>query len=283
MRPLWKGNISFGLVNIPVGLYSATRSQEKISFDMLRDSDLSRIHYKRVAEADGKEVPYEHIVKGYQYEKDHYVVVTPGDFQRVQIKSTQTVDIREFVDSAEIDMRYYDEPYFLAPEKGADKAYVLLRETLKQSKKVGIAKVVIRPPREHLAAIQPLENVLLLELLHWPAELRATDEVTIPNPSIGEKEFQMASALVDSMSGKWEPERYHDEYRDALLGVIEEKIKAKGKKLPPVHAPAQKGPTPVIDLVSILQQSLAEAEKGKGGQRTTARRSSTRSHRKKAA
>src|SRR5436190_3985330 len=139
MRPLWKGAISFGLVNIPVGLYSATKSTEKVDLRMLRDSDQSPIRYKHVAEADGKEVPWEHIVKGYEYEKDQFVVVTKQDFERVQIKSSQTVDIREFVELKEIDPLFFDEPYFLAPEKGGEKAYGLLHEALNRSGKVGVA------------------------------------------------------------------------------------------------------------------------------------------------
>src|SRR5687768_4638468 len=167
MRPLWKGAITFGLVNIPVALYSATQSKQRVDLDMLRDSDHSRIRYKRICESDGKEVPWEHIVKGYEYEKGEYVVLTKEDFERVQIKSSQMVDIREFVDVSDIDPRFFDEPYFLAPEKAGAKAYALLREALERSGKVGIAKVVIRPPREHLAAVRPLKDVLALELMHF--------------------------------------------------------------------------------------------------------------------
>jgi DNA end-binding protein Ku len=168
MRPLWKGAISFGLVNIPVALYSATQSKQRVDLDMLRDSDRSRIRYKRVAEADGKEVPWEHIVKGYEYDKGEYVVLEPEDFKRVQLKSNQLVDIKEFVDLDDIDSRFFDEPYFLVPEKSGAKAYQLLHDALTQSGKVGVAKVVIRPPREHLAAVRPVDGVLMLELLHFP-------------------------------------------------------------------------------------------------------------------
>ena len=140
MRPLWKGSISFGLVNIPVSLYSATRSAKKVDFDMLRDTDHSRIHYKRVAEADGKEVDWGHIVKGYEYEKGRYVVINDEDFKRIAIKSNQTVDIREFVNLSDIDPRFFDEPYFLAPEKGGAKAYILLREALERSGKAGVSR-----------------------------------------------------------------------------------------------------------------------------------------------
>src|SRR4051812_30568300 len=170
MRPLWSGSISFGLVNIPVGLYSATNHKQALGLDLLRDSDYSRIHYKKVAEADGKEVPKEHIVKGYEYEKGKYVVLTPEDFQRVEIKSNQTVDIKEFVNLADIEPRYFDEPYFLAPLKNGDKAYTLLRGVLEKTGLAGIAKVVIRPPREHLAVLKPLDGLLMLETMHFPEE-----------------------------------------------------------------------------------------------------------------
>lgn len=258
MRPLWKGAISFGLVNIPVALYSATKSTEKIDLKMLRDSDQCPIRYKRVCEADGKEVPWEHIVKGYEYEKDQFVVLTKEDFERVEIESSQTVDIREFVDLAEIDPRFFDEPYFLAPEKAGAKAYGLLREVLHKSGKVGIAKVVIRPPREHLAAVKALNGVLMLELMHFPEELRDPKELNITTANPSPKELEMASMLVKSMSGKWEPGKYHDEYREALMRLIEQKIAAGGKTPP---RPRERGEKPhkVIDLVSVLQQSIAQA------------------------
>ncbi len=279
MRPLWKGSISFGLVNIPVGLYPATQSMRRVDFHLLRDRDLSRIRYKRVAEADGQEVPLEHIVKGFEYEKDNYVVVTPEDLERVQLKSTQTVDIKMFVDLDEIEPRYFDQPYFLAPEKSGAKAYALLRETLQQSKKAGIAKVVIRPPREHLAAVKPIGNLLGLELLHFADELRDPSELSEPNPKLSNKETEMARSLVETMSGKWDPREFRDEYRDALMQLIEQKIKTKGKGLPtPKRAP--KAPSKVIDLVSVLQQSLANVEHGRG---KSARKRTAQTHRHKQA
>src|SRR5215831_15361590 len=161
MRALWKGAISFGLINIPVGLYSATSHKPTVDLDILRDSDQSRIRYKRVAEADGKEVPKEHIVKGYEYERGRYVVLTEEDFKRVQIESNQTIDIQEFVKLEEIDPRFFDEPYFLGPEKAGAKAYALLRAALEKTGLVGVSKVVIRPPREHLAVVKPLDGVLI--------------------------------------------------------------------------------------------------------------------------
>jgi DNA end-binding protein Ku len=278
MRPLWKGAISFGLVNIPVGLYSATKPASAIKFHMLRDADLSPIHYKRVAEADGKEVDWNHIVKGYEYEKDKYVVLTDEDFERVEIKSNQMVDIREFVSLAEIDPQFFDEPYLLAPEKSGAKAYNLLREALEKSGKVGIAKVVIRPPREHLAAVKPLDGVLTLELMHFPDELRDPAELEVPHPTAGQKELDMALSLVKSMADRWQPQKYHDEYKDALLKLIEQKIKARGKSLPRLKSARQPASGKIVDLVSILQESLQQAQKGH-----QTHKSQARSTRKKAA
>lgn len=279
MRAIWKGAISFGLVNIPVGLYSATRPANEIKFRLLRDSDISPVKYKRVAEADGKEVPWEHIVKGYEYEKDEFVVLNEKDFERVNINSNQIVDIKEFVALDEIDPMFFDQPYFLAPEKGGDKAYVLLREALKKSGKVGIAKVTIKT-REHLAAVKPLDDALVLELMHFADELADTSQLSLPkNVDAGKKELSMAESLIKGMTDKWEPEKYKDEYREGLMKVIEEKIAAGGKELPAAKPKAAKA-TNVVDLVSILQQSL-EQTKGAGKSKKSAK-SSAKKHRKAA-
>jgi len=258
-----------------VGLYSATQSAGDLKFHLLRDSDLSRIRYKRVAEADDKEVDWDHIVKGYEYEKDQYVPLTDEDFQRVEIKSNQVVDIREFVDLKDIDPRFFDEPYFLAPEKGGDKAYTLLRQALEQSGKVGIAKVVIRPPREHLAAVKPLGGGLMLELMHFADELRDPKELNIPNPSTSRKELDMALSLIDRMADKWKPDKFHDEYREALSRVIEEKIEAGGKAPGAPKAARRKAPGKIVDLVSVLQDSLKQVQPKKA--------KATRAPRRKAA
>src|SRR2546421_1244391 len=262
MRAIWKGAISFGLVNIPVGLYSATRAANEIKFKLLRSSDLSPIKYKRVAEEDGKEVPWDQIVKGYEYEKGEFVVVNEGDFKRVEITSNQTVDIKEFVELDKIDPMFFDQPYFLGPEKGGAKAYVILREALKRSNKVGIAKVVIKT-REHLAAVKPLGEALVLELMHFAGELADPGELNLPPAKgIGQKELTMAESLIDSMSGDWEPEKYKDEYREGLMHVIEEKVKSGGKAAPARKAAHGKS-TKVVDLVSVLQESLKQAQAGK--------------------
>jgi len=262
MRPLWKGSISFGLVNIPVGLYSGINRQQTIDLDMLRDSDHSRIRYKKVAEADGTEVPLEHIVKGYEYEKGSYVVITPDDFQRVQVKSNQAVDIREFVKLEDIDPRFFDQPYYLAPEKNGTKAYVLLKSALEKTGLAGIAKVVIRPPRKHLALLKPIDGLLMLETLHFANELRDAGDLPKPHADIGQKELDMALSLVNTMADDWEPSKYHDEYHDALMKLIEQKIDAGGKGLPaPKGQP--KAPGKIIDLVDLLQESLGKTKKAK--------------------
>lgn len=258
MRAIWKGSISFGLVNIPIALFPATRAEE-LKFRLLRARDMSPVNYKRVAEADGKEVPWDEIVKGYEYEKGKFVVLKDEDFQRVDIEATQTVDIMHFVKLQEVNPIFFHKPYYMEAMKGGDKAYVLLREALLDSGKIAIAKVVIKT-RQHLAAVKPQEKGLMLELMHFASELIDMEEFKMPETrGVGKKEMQMAKSLIESMSAKWKPEEYVNEYREALEKVIEEKVEKGGKGLPPVHRKAR--PTNVIDLVSVLQKSLDE----KGG------------------
>ena len=255
-RAIWKGSISFGLVNIPIALYPATR-REEFKFRLLRKTDLSPVNYKRVAEKDGKEVPWDQIVKGYEYEKGKYVVLKDEDFQRVDVEATQTVDIQDFVELDEIDPIFFYKPYYLEPQKGGDKAYALLRDALKDSKKVGVAKVVIKT-REYLAGVKPEDGALVLELMHFADELADTTKLHIPKKvEIGEREITMAKSLIDSMSSKWNPEKYKDDYREALMEVIEEKVESGGKEIEEKPKKAPK-PTKVIDLVSVLQKSLEE-------------------------
>jgi len=255
-RAIWKGSISFGLVNIPIALYPATR-REEFKFRLLRKTDLNPVNYKRVAEKDGKEVPWDQIVKGYEYEKGKYVVLKDEDFQRVDVEATQTVDIQDFVELDEIDPIFFYKPYYLEPQKGGDKAYALLRDALKDSKKVGVAKVVIKT-REYLAGVKPEDGALVLELMHFADELADTSKLHIPKKvEIGKREITMAKSLIDIMSSKWNPEKYKDDYREALMEVIEEKVEAGGKEIEEKPKKAPK-PTKVIDLVSVLQKSLEE-------------------------
>ena len=255
-RAIWKGSISFGLVNIPIALYPATR-REEFKFRLLRKSDLSPVSYKRVAEKDGKEVPWDQIVKGYEYEKGKYVVLKDEDFERVDLEATQTVDIQDFVDQEEIDPIFFYKPYYLEPQKGGDKAYALLRDALKDSNKVGIAKVVIKT-RQYLAGVKPEDGVLVLELMHFADELADPGKLHVPKKTeVGKREMNMAKSLIDSMSSKWNPEKYRDDYREALMEVIEEKVEAGGKEIEEKPKKARK-PTNVIDLVSVLQKSLEQ-------------------------
>lgn len=280
MRAIWKGSISFGLVNIPIALYPATQ-REELRFRLLRSDDLSPVNYKRVAEADGKEVAWNDIVKGYEYEKGKFVVIKEDDFKRVDIEATQTVDILNFVALSEINPMFFNKPYYMEPTRGGDKAYVLLRDSLSESGKVGIAKVVIKT-RQYLAAVKPNEKALLLELMHFADELVEPDSLHLPaKTTVSKSEMNMAKSLIEHMSEKWDPERYQDDYRSALLNLIEKKIESgdKGPKLPKGKP---KPATNVIDLVSVLRESLGAAQ-GKEKRSSRKASASKTTHRKKAA
>jgi DNA end-binding protein Ku len=278
MRALWKGNIGFGLVNIPVSLFPATRHEE-LKFHLLRRSDMSPINYKRIAEADGKEVPWAEIVKGYEYEHGKFVALKEEDFARVDVEATQTVDIINFVKIDEVDPLLFYKPYYLEVRKGGDKAYVLLRDSLAQTRRIAIAKVVIRT-RQHLAAVKPQKKGLMLELMHFPEELLDASEFKAPAAKpIRKNEMQMAERLIESMASKWEPRQYTDEYHKALEKMIEKKIQSGGKSSP---APAKKKrPTNVVDLMSVLQQSLRERT-GETKSEKAAKKSRQKSRRKAA-
>lgn len=259
MRAIWKGSISFGLVNIPVSLFPATRSEE-LKFHMLRKTDLSPINFRRVAQADGKEVTWDDIVKGYEYEKGKFIILKDEDFKRIDVEATQSVDIIDFVELAEVNPMHFNKPYYMEAGRGADKPYALLRDALISSGKVGIAKVVIRT-RQHLASVKPQGKILVLELMHFADELVPADALKTPDADPGAKEMTMAKALIDSMTHPWDPQRYGDDYRDAMLKLIDEKIAAGGKDLP-AQTTKSKPATNVIDLVSVLQKSLDEAAAG---------------------
>lgn len=276
MRAIWKGSISFGLVNIPIALYPATR-KEDLKFRLLRAKDLSPVNYKRVAAKDGKEVPWDEIVKGYEYEKGKFVVLSDKDFQRVDLEATQTVDIQDFVDLDEIDPMFFYKPYYLEPQKGGDKAYTLLREALSDGKKVGIAKVVIKT-RQYLAGVKALKDALVLELMHFAEELADAGKLNVPKKTtVGKREKEMAEALVKSMTSKWDPEKYKDDYREALMEVIEEKVESGGEEIEE-KPKEKKTPTKVIDLVAVLQESLKA--QGGGKKKSAAKKAK---HHKKAA
>lgn len=256
---MWKGSISFGLVTIPVQLYPGT-SREELSFKQLRKSDLSPINYKRVAQADGQEVPWEDIVKGYEYEKGKFVVLKEEDFKRVDLEAAaQTIDIMDFVAVAEINPMFFYKPYYLEPQKGGDKAYALLREALRNSGKMGVAKVIIRT-REHLAGVKAQGEALILEIMHFGDELVDATVLSLPKGDQARpREVDMAKKLIDGMTTSWNPAKYEDKYKTQLMAMIEEKIHHPDAK----HEVKNKNKTPsnVIDLVSVLQQSLAATAK----------------------
>jgi DNA end-binding protein Ku len=260
MRPIWNGTISFGLVNIPVGVYSATRS-ERLTFHFLHEKDLGRINNVRVCQVCGKEVPYEDLVKGYEYEKGEYVVLTEEDFEKASIETSKNISIMDFVDVGEIDPMFFDTPYYLVPGKNADHAYVILRETLKETEKAGIAKVAFRE-REHLAAVKPHGRALMLDIMHYAEEITPARELELPaeRANIKDKELKLAAQLVESMTAKFDPTKYKDTYREKLEELIEKKLKGK-----PVHVkvPKRKPTTNVVDITALLRKSLRASFKPK--------------------
>src|ERR1700744_1760094 len=261
MRAIWKGSISFSLINIPIALYPATR-REELKFRLLRAGDLIPVNYKRVAEGDGKEVPWEEIVKGYEYEKGKFVVLKDEDFKRVDLEAAaQTIDIMDFVEMDQINPMYFQKPYYLEPQKGGDKAYALLREALSDSSKIGIAKVVIRT-REHLAGVKAQGDAIILEIMHFGDELVDAEDLRFPKKGQARpREVEMAKKLIDGMTTDWDPEKYKDEYKTQLMAMIEEKVKHPHEKheMPKTTKKA----TNVIDLMSVLQESLAGTKGGK--------------------
>jgi DNA end-binding protein Ku len=270
MRPTWKGSISFGLVYIPIAVYPATR-EEKLSFRQLRKRDLSPIKYKKVAETDMKEVPADEIVKGFEYERGRYIVLSDEDFEKVRIESTHSIDITDFVEMEQVDPKFFYKPYFLEPGKGGEKAYALLHKALSGTGKIGIAKVVISN-REYLAAVKPDGLFLVLELMHFASEVLTPEELNRPKTELNDKEVKMANALIESMSSDWDPKKYRDEYRDAVMEMIEQK--AKNKQLPAAPAAAPRT-TNVVDLVKVLQESINRSRSvkvkrsGNGARRST--------------
>ncbi len=272
MRAIWKGSISFGLVYIPIAVYPATR-EEKLSFRQLRATDLSPIRYKKVAEADQKEVTADQIVKGFEYERGNYVIMKEEDFAKVRIESTHSIDITDFVELAQVDPKFFYKPYFLEPQKGGEKAYALLHKALAGTAKIGIAKVVISN-REYLASVKPDGLFLVLDLMHFASEILAPEELKNGSATaITDKELKMAQSLVESMSTAWEPDKYRDEYRNAMMEIIEQKAQHKEvAKKPETKVRA----TNVVDLVKVLQESLNRNQSLKpkrNGTKPAARRS----------
>jgi DNA end-binding protein Ku len=262
-RSMWKGAISFGLVHIPVEMYPAA-SDQGLDLTMLDRRDFAPIGFKRYNKATGKEVSWDDIVKGYEYKEGEYVVLTDEDLRRANPEATQSIDIIAFVNAGQVPLIYYEQPYYLAPGKGGDKVYALLRETLREVGKIGIANVVIRV-KQHLAALVCVGDTIVLNTLRYPDEIRPIDELKIPGADskaaqVTDKELQMAKALVEGMSEKWKPQQYHDTYREDVLALIKKKVAANQTKTLTEPEPEEEKPakTNVIDLVSLLQASLGK-------------------------
>ena len=265
-RALWKGAISFGLVHIPVELISASLEHE-LDLSMLDRRDFAPIGYKRYNKRTGKEVEWDDIIKGYEYKKDEYVVLSDEDLRQANVKATQTIAIDTFVDAVEVPLTFYEHPYYLLPAKGGEKVYALLRETLRKANKVGIASVVMRT-KQHLCALVCVGDAIVLNTLRYADELRPTDDLDLPGSTlkaagISEKELKMAMSLVEGMSDTWQAAQYHDSYRADVLALVKKKIKAKQTRTitpPPPEAAeaAEERSGNVIDLVALLQQSLGK-------------------------
>lgn len=258
MRAMWSGLVSFGLINVPVKLYSAT-DEHAISFDMLHKTDLSPIRYARICKEDGKEIPYKDIVKGYEYQKGEYIVFTEEDFKRIDMKKTGTIEIVQFTKSEEIDSIYFEKPYYLEPDKGGAKPYALLREALKASGTVAVAKFVFRN-RESLGIIKPYGDALILDQMRYSNEIRQTKDLTLPEKSlVDKKEISMALELVKNLTDKFQPDAFRDEYTYALQKAIDAKVKgapipkkSKATKVSKVH-----------DISALLKESLEELRKNR--------------------
>jgi DNA end-binding protein Ku len=280
---VWKGHISFGLVNIPVTLHSA-ETREELKFKMLDRRNNAKIRYRRVNEVTGEDVPWQEIVKAYPLDKNSVVILEKEDFRRASLEATQTVDIEAFVDKDLIDTVYFEKPYYVVPQKKAEKGYVLLRDVLIKTQKVGIAKVIFGA-RQYIAALMPAGKALVLEILRYQHELKDPSEFSFPGETpeaykITPKEVSLAELLVENLSGEWEPQAFKDEYRDALLRYIEEK--AKGSISTPAEAEKEiREPGKVIDMMELLKRSVEQASK-RGGKRRRREPASSPAGRKKA-
>ena len=276
-RSIWKGAISFGLVHIPVGVVSAT-SSEGVDFDWLDERSMDPVGYKRINKVTGKEVTKEHIVKGVQYEKGKYVVLSDEEIRAAHPKATQTIDIFSFVDSEDIPLTNIDTPYYLNPLKRGEKVYALLRETLCKTHKVALAHVVIRT-RQHLAAVMPLASALVMVLLRWPDDVRDVEDLdvsdAISDVDLNKKELDMARRLVDDMSAKWNPEEYQDTFTDKVMQLVEQKARAgKIESVERADDQEERRSADIVDLTELLKRSLGDKPRARsetGKKKTTSR------------
>lgn len=255
MRPIWTGSISFGLVNIPVSMFSGVHPREGLNLDMLHAKDKGRIRYARICKKDGDEIAWDDIVKGYEYSDDQYVVLTDEDFAKANPKKTQTIDIQQFVAEGEIDIRYFEKPYYLEPSKGGDKAYALLHAALEQTDKLALARFVIHE-REHIGVIKPVGRALVLNQMRFPTDIREATDLHFPSDKEAPAaEVKMAVKLINQETKHFVPEDFRDTYTEELEDII--KAKTKGKKPPkaPTKAPEH---TTAPDLMAALKASLSE-------------------------
>jgi DNA end-binding protein Ku len=258
-RSIWRGAISFGLVNVPVKLYSAV-SKKTVRFNQLHDADHARIQQKRVCTQDGEEVPFENIVKGFEIAPDRYVVITPDELDALDPAKTRSIDIEDFVDVADIDPLYYEHPYYMVPDTGAAKAYRLLLDALRETNKVAIARVVLRS-KEYLVAIRPAGDVLTMETMLFADELLPADrldELPETDVNVTERELAMAQQLIEAQATEFDPTKYRDEYRERVLELIERKAAGEDISIQPLVEEREEVP----DLMAALEQSLAAAKQG---------------------
>ena len=263
MRPLWTGALTFGLVNIPVRLHSAVQAKERISFRLLHKKDLSPIRYERVCQKEGEAVDWKDIVKGYEYTKGKFVVLTDEDFKAAAIESSKTIEIMDFVSADEIDPRYFETPYYLVPAKGGEKAYALLREAIKRTGTVGIGKITMRSNSLHLAGVKSVGDALVLDIMRFADELVTESDFTFPTDAgVRPQELQMAEQLVANLSQPFDPAKYTDDYRANLMKIIRAKMKGKKIEVPEAVEPES---TQVVDLMARLQESLEMGKKRGAG------------------
>jgi DNA end-binding protein Ku len=262
MRPIWTGALTFGLVNIPVRLHSAVQAKERVSFRLLHKKDLSPIKYERVCQKEGETVPWKDIVKGYEYSKGKFVVLSDEDFKAAAIESSKTIEILDFVASEQLDPRFFETPYYVVPQKGGEKAYALLREAIKQTGMVGIGKITMRSNSLHMSGVKAVGDAIVLEIMRFGDELVEVSDFSFPTDSaIRPQELQMARQLVENLSTQFDPSKYTDDYHESLMKII--KAKMKGKKIE-VAEPEERESTQVVDLMARLQESL-EMGKKRGG------------------
>jgi len=276
-RALWKGSISFGLVNIPIELHTAVRDHRP-KFRMLHAKDKSPVKFQRVCIKDGHPVAWEDLVKGYEYQKGHFVVITKEDFAAAALEKTRTIDIVDFVSAEEIDDRYFETPYYLVPAKGGERAYALLREAIRESGRVGISKFILRDA-QHLAAVEVIGEAIVLTIMRFADELVDVKQFDFPSASgVRKQELDMAKALVNSLDAEWDPAKYTDQYRENLLKIIQGKVKGKEVELEPVTEPRQ---AEVVDLMERLRRSLAQSGHKPSGRATKARKPASKKRRTK--